>query len=58
VTEGETLPFQRADDKLTYLKRDGIGGGVCIQLVKNRAVSDTGAGLCQGVMMGLPPPPR
>ncbi len=58
VTEGETLPFQRADDKLTYLKRDGIGGGVCIQLAKYRAVSDTGAGLCQGAMMGEPPPPR
>jgi hypothetical protein len=58
VTEGETLPFRLADDKLAYLKRDGSGGGVCIQLVKNRAVSDTGADLCQGVMMGLPLPPR
>ena len=58
VTEGETLPFRWANDKLSYLKRDGNGGGVCIQLVKNRAVSDTRAYLCQGAMMGLPPPPR
>ena len=58
VTEGETLPFQTAGDKLSYLKRYGIGGGVCIQLAKNRAASDIGADLCQGVMMGLPLPPR
>ncbi len=58
VTEGETLPFQQADDKLTYLKRDGIGGGVCIQLAKNGTASDTRTGLCQGAMMGLPQPAR
>lgn len=59
VTEGETLPFQRAaDDKLTYFKSDGFGGGVCIQLVKDRPVSDTEAGLCQGAITGLPPPRR
>lgn len=58
VTEGETLRFQLADDKLTYLKRDGAGGGVCIQLAKNRAVSDPEAGFCRGAMMGLPLPPR
>ena len=56
MTQGETLPFQWTDDKLAYLKRDGIGGGVCIQLTKDRAVWDTGDGLCQGGMMGLPPP--
>lgn len=56
VTKGETLPFQWADDRLTYLKRDGIGGGVCIQLTKDKAVWDTGDGLCQRVMMGMPPP--
>jgi hypothetical protein len=58
VTDGETLPFHLADDNLTYLKRDGAGGGVCIQLAKNRAVSDPEAGFCQGAMLGLPPPPR
>ena len=58
VTDGDTLPFKRADDKLTYFKSDGFGGGVCIQLVKDRAVSDTGDDLCQGAMTGMPPPPR
>lgn len=58
VTECETLPFQWANGKLSHLERDGIGGGVCIELVKDTAVSDAGAGLCSGVMMGLPPPPR
>jgi hypothetical protein len=59
VTQGGTVAFQMADDKLTYLTRDGAGGGVCIQLVKGKAVSDTGADLCRGVMMGLPlPPPK
>jgi hypothetical protein len=66
LTEGEmtapvqrgTQPFQWADDKLSYLTRDGDGGGVCIQLVKNMAVSDIRDSLCQGVMMGLPLPPK
>lgn len=57
VTEGEALLFKLADDKLSYLKRDGFGGGVCIQLVKNGAVSDSAAGLCQGLTKGLPLPP-
>jgi hypothetical protein len=58
VTEGETLPFRLADDKLTYLMRDGAGGGVCIELSKNKAVSDNWADACKGAMMGLPLPPR
>jgi hypothetical protein len=52
------LLFQRKDDKLSHLTHDGIGGGVCIQLVKNRAVADIRDSLCQGVMMGLPLPPK
>ena len=58
VTDGDTLPLRLADDELTYLKRDGAGGGVCIKLAKNRAVSDPEAGFCQGAMGGLPLPPK
>jgi hypothetical protein len=58
VTDGDTLPLRLADDELTYLKRDGAGGGVCIKLAKNRAVSDPDAGFCQGAMGGLPLPPK
>jgi len=58
LTEGETLPFRWADGKLKYLKSDGAGGGVCIQLVKDRAVSDTWDDLCHRAMTGLPLPPK
>lgn len=57
LTDGESLPFQWAGGKLSHLERDGTGGGVCIELVKDAAVWGAEAGLCRGVMMGLPPPP-
>jgi len=46
-----TLHLRWADDKFSYVGRDGIGGGVCIQLAKDKAVAD-----CHGMMMGMPPP--
>lgn len=58
VTQGETVRFHWTGDTLIYLKRDSIGGGVCIQLAKNKAASDPGADPCQAAMIGMPGPPR
>ena len=54
LTDGESLPFQWAGGKLSHLERDGTGGGICIELVKDAAVRGAEAGICRGVMMGPP----